>query len=302
VLPLACGYAFGRAIGSEWAEALFIGTALVATSVGITARVLADRGLISTRMARIIVTAAVVDDVLGLLVLSVVSGVSKGALDLGRIALVTGEAFAFIALIVIVLPWLVVKSESWLERAHISHAPFVVAVSSMLLFAAIAESIGLAAIVGAFFAGMGFAEGPDHWELKLKTEPLYEWLVPFFFVLMGARVDVRLFADPKVLLPGLALVAIAVATKVVGCGLAVANEGPRNALAVGVGMVPRGEVGLIVAAMGISLGIVSAPVYAMIVLVVAASTIVVPPVLPALFRWAGAESDLSMPVVDAECL
>lgn len=267
VLPMACGYAFGKALGFGWAESLFIGTALVATSVGITARVLSDRGLISTRLARIIVAAAVVDDVLGLLVLSVASGAVKGSLDVGRISLVGFEAIAFVAAIILVLPWIVVKSEALLDRLHISNAPFAVAVASMLLFAAVAESIGLAAIVGAFFAGMGFA-------------------------------------DPSVLIPGLMLVAIAIATKVIGCGLAVANEGPRSALAVGVGMVPRGEVGLIVAAMGQSLGVLSAPAFAMIVLVVAATTLVVPPVLPALFRFASASPDQSIltPAVDAEML
>lgn len=304
VLPMLCGYAFGRVIGVGWAEALFIGTALVATSVGITARVLSDRGLISTRLARIVITAAVVDDVLGLLVLSVASGVVKGSLDVGRVTMIGVEAIAFIAAIVVVLPWLVVKSEALLDRMHISHAPFIVAVASMLLFASIAEAIGLAAIVGAFFAGMGFAEGPDHWELQTKTEPLYEWLVPFFFVLMGARVNVPLFLDPAVLLPGIALIGIAVGTKIVGCGLAILGEGPRAALAVGVGMVPRGEVGLIVAAMGQSLGVISAPVFAMIVLVVAVSTLVVPPLLPALFESAGATKDtIPTPhVVDAEAL
>lgn len=304
VLPMVSGYAFGSALHLGWAESLFIGTALVATSVGITARVLSDRGLISTRLARIIITAAVVDDVLGLLVLSVASGVVKGSLDIGRISLVGLEALVFIAGIVIVLPWLVVKSEALLDRMHIAHAPFIVAVASMLLFASIAESIGLAAIVGAFFAGMGFAEGPDHWELRTKTEPLYEWLVPFFFVLMGARVNVPLFLDPAVLLPGIALIGIAVMTKVVGCGLAVIGEGPRSALAVGVGMVPRGEVGLIVAAMGRSLDVISPAVFAMIVLVVCVSTLVVPPVLPALFRLADAGADTlsTAPVVDAEAL
>lgn len=304
ILPLAAGYAFGAwVLDSSWQESLFIGTALVATSVGITARVLSDRGLISTRIARIVITAAVVDDVLGLLVLSGVSGAVKGGINIGRLSLVGFEAIAFIGVIVLVLPWLVVKSEDLLDRFKISHPPFALAVAAMLLFAAVAESIGLAAIVGAFFAGMGFAEGPDHWELQTKTEPLYEMLVPFFFVLMGARVELPLFADPAVLLPGLGLVVIAIVTKVVGCGLAVANEGPRTALAVGVGMVPRGEVGLIVAAMGQGLGMISASVYAMIVLVVAVSTIVVPPVLPALFRSAGASSEIkASPIVDAETL
>lgn len=303
ILPLAGGYLFGRLyIDVPWQESLFIGTALVATSVGITARVLADRGLITTRIARIIITAAVVDDVLGLLVLSGVASVVKGSLDVGRLSLVGLEAAVFIGLVVVVLPWLVVKSEAVLDELRITHPPFAIAVAAMLLFAAIAESIGLAAIVGAFFAGMGFAEGPDRWELQTKTEPLYELLVPFFFVLMGARVELPLLAEPSVLLPGLALVVIAILTKVVGCGVAVAKDGMPTMLAVGVGMVPRGEVGLIVAAMGQSLDIIGPSVYAMIVLVVGVSTLIVPPLLPAVFARANAGAEVCEPAISAEDL
>ena len=286
VVPLIAGLGFGRAMGYPTAEALFIGTALVATSVGITARVLADRGLISTRLAKIVLAAAVIDDVLGMLVLSVVTGSVGGDLNAGRIALTMIEAVGFIAIVVLVGPRLVAKLEKPLEALHIKNAPFVAALGSMFAFAALAETIGLAAIVGAFFAGMAFAESPERWELPVKTESLYEWLVPYFFVMMGAAVNVRLFASPAVLVPGLVLVAIAVVTKIVGCGLGIINEGPRTALAVGVGMVPRGEVGLIVAAVGQRMGIITPTVYAMIILVIVVSTLVVPPVLPGLFQWA----------------
>jgi Kef-type K+ transport system membrane component KefB len=290
VLPLAAGLGFGRAMGYATPEALFIGTALVATSVGITARVLADRGLISTRIAKIVLAAAVIDDVLGMLVLSVVTGSVGGDLNPARIALTMVEAVGFIAIVVLVGPRLVAKLEKPLEGLHIKNAPFVAALGSMFAFAALAESIGLAAIVGAFFAGMAFAECPERWGLATKTESLYEWLVPYFFVMMGAAVNVKLFASPAVLVPGLVLVAIAVVTKIVGCGLGIINEGPRTALAVGVGMVPRGEVGLIVAAVGQRMGIITPTVYAMIILVIVVSTLVVPPVLPGLFQWARSRS------------
>jgi len=290
VVPLAAGLGFGRAMGYPTPEALFIGTALVATSVGITARVLADRGLISTRIAKIVLAAAVIDDVLGMLVLSVVTGSAGGDLNPARIALTMVEAVGFIAIVVLVGPRLVAKLEKPLEGLHIKNAPFVAALGSMFAFAALAETIGLAAIVGAFFAGMAFAECPERWGLATKTESLYEWLVPYFFVMMGAAVNVKLFASPAVLVPGLVLVAIAVVTKIVGCGLGIINEGPRTALAVGVGMVPRGEVGLIVAAVGQRMGIITPTVYAMIILVIVVSTLVVPPVLPGLFEWARSRS------------
>jgi Na+:H+ antiporter len=286
VVPLVAGVGFGRIMGYSAPEALFVGTALVATSVGITARVLSDRGLISTRLARIVLAAAVIDDVLGMLVLSVVTGSVGGDLNAGGIALTMVEAVGFIAIVVLVGPRLVAKLETPLEALHIKNAPFVAALGSMFAFAALAETIGLAAIVGAFFAGMAFAESPERWGLTAKTESLYEWLVPYFFVMMGAAVNIKLFASPAVLVPGVALVVIAVATKIVGCGLGIISEGPRTALAVGVGMVPRGEVGLIVAAVGERMGIITPTVYAMIILVVVASTLVVPPVLPGLFQWA----------------
>ncbi len=286
VLPLLAGFGFGRALDLSTPEALFVGTALVATSVGITARVLSDRGLVSTRLARIILAAAVIDDVLGMLVLSAVSGTVGGGLDLAALAWVGTRAVVFIGASVVLAP----KAVSWagrhFHRARISNAPFIIAIAAMLLFSVVAEQIGLAAIVGSFFAGMAFSEGPEEWRLVEKVHPLYDWLVPYFFVAMGAAVDVKLFFTPAVLIPGLVLTAIAVVTKVVGCGLGVANEGWRTALAIGYGMVPRGEVGLIVVAVGTGLGIVSPAVSAMVIMVVIASTIVVPPLLPALFGLA----------------
>jgi Kef-type K+ transport system membrane component KefB len=284
VLPLAAGYAFGHFLGYSQPEALFVGTALVATSVGITARVLADRGLIATRVARIVLAAAVIDDVLGMLVLSIVTGVARNGLDFGSVALALAEAVAFITIAAVFLPKVVQASEHVLDRLHVKNAPFSVALGVMLGSALLAEAIGLAAIVGAFFAGMAFADGPERWELESRTEPLYEWLVPYFFVAMGMQVDVKLLASPAVLVPGSVLVVIAVITKVVGSGLGMLSEGPKSALAVGVGMVPRGEVGLIVAAVGVRLGLVPQTVYAMIVLVIVVSTLIVPPLLPRLMK------------------
>lgn len=286
VVPLGAGYAFGRALGLPGAEALFIGTALVATSVGITARVLADRGLISTKLARIVLAAAVIDDVLGMLVLSVVTGVANGGFSPVRIGLVVAEAIAFVVFETVVAPKLVKRHGAWFDKLHINNPGLVMAILVMLGMALVSDAIGLAGIVGAFFAGMMFAETEERWDLVTQTKPLYDWLVPYFFVLTGMHVDISLFAKPAVLLPGLALVAIAFVTKIVGCGLGAAELGWKRALAVGVGMVPRGEVGLIVASAGLVSGIVSARVYAMVVLVVAASTIVTPPLLAGVFGWA----------------
>jgi Kef-type K+ transport system membrane component KefB len=257
IVPFAAGYGFGAAFGFARPEALFIGTTLVATSVGITARVLADKGLLSTRAAGIVLAAAVIDDVLGMLVLSVVAGATRGGFDPGRLAVVLAQVLAFLVFEVFVARRLVRRHGHYLDRLRIRNAPFVVAIIVILGLAATAEAIGLAGIVGAFFAGMMFAETSERWELDRQTRPLYEWLVPYFFVLAGAQIDVAGLLRPAVLLPGLLLAAIAVVTKVVGCGLGAWREGPRSALAIGVGMVPRGEVGLIVASVGLAAGIVS---------------------------------------------
>lgn len=286
VVPLLAGWLFGRALGYPGPEALFIGTALVATSVGITARVLADCGLIGCEEARIVLAAAVIDDVLGMLVLSVVTGAAKGGVSVAHISIVLLQVAAFVAFEVFVAPRLVKRHAHWFDKLHIDNPGLVVAMLVMLGMASISETIGLAGIVGAFFAGMVFAETEERWDLTTQTKPLYDWLVPYFFVVTGMQVQVAVFLKPEVLLPGIALVAIAFVTKVVGGGLGALAMGPRRAFAIGVGMIPRGEVGLIVASAGLAAGIVSDTVYAMVVLVVAASTLLVPPLLAVVFPWA----------------
>ncbi len=289
VLPLLCGFWFGTALGDGRPEALFIGTALVATSVGITARVLADRGFLSATEARIILAAAAIDDVLGMLVLSLVVGSTHGSIDVAHMGVLLAQVIAFIGFEMWLAPKLVARHAHWLDKLRIPNAGFVVALIVMLGMAALSEAIGLAGIVGAFFAGMMFAETEDRWELTKQARPLYEWLVPYFFVVTGMQVQPSLFAHSKVLVPGLVLVAIAVATKVVGCGLGAAGMGWRRMIAIGVGMVPRGEVGLIVASTGLAMGVIGSASYAMIILVVVASTVVAPPLLAVLFPWALAQ-------------
>jgi Kef-type K+ transport system membrane component KefB len=301
VLPLALGFWFGKTMGFGSPEALFIGTALVATSVGITARVLADLGLISTTEARIVLAAAVIDDVLGMLVLSIVVGSAKGSVDVGHLLLVLCQVVVFVGFELFVAPRLIKRHAHWLDRLRIPNPGFVVALLVMLAMAVASEWIGLAGIVGAFFAGMMFAETEDRWELATQAKPLYEWLVPYFFVVTGMQVQASLFSSPTVLVPGLVLVAIAILTKVVGCGVGAWGMGWRRMIAVGVGMVPRGEVGLIVAATGLAMKIIGAQTYAMIILVVVVSTVAVPPILAVVFPWAtGTQTRRSLAPVRVE--
>jgi Kef-type K+ transport system membrane component KefB len=285
IVPFILGYAFvALVLGEPTIEAIFIGTAMVATSVGITARVLADLGHIRSDEARIILGAAVIDDVLGMIVLAVVSALGEsGTVSFAQIGLIALQAVAFTVFVAIAGRHAVRRWNVHLDRLRIRNAPFVVGVLVMLGLATAAAQIGLAAIIGAFLAGMVFAELSDQYELERQTLPLYEFLVPLFFVITGSRVDWRLFLDPSVMGIALAVTGLAILGKLVGCGAAATGLGWRKVSIVGVGMVPRGEVGLIVANVGASLAIIPSAMYSTVVIMSVLTTLVVPPVLMLLY-------------------
>jgi Kef-type K+ transport system membrane component KefB len=285
VLPFVLGYGYISLSGQPRIEALFMAAAMVATSVGITARVLADLGHLGAREARIILGAAVIDDVLGLLVLTVVTSVGQvGEARLADVAAIALQAALFVGLVALI-GTRVVRRQGWrVERLRIRNAPFVVAMLLCLGLAALAAQIGLAAIIGAFLAGMVFAETRDRFHLESRALPVYELLVPFFFVLTGSQVDWRLFVDPALVGIALAVTALAVLGKLVACGLSAWGMGTRRMLIVGVGMVPRGEVGLIVASVGASLAAIPPRLYSVVVVMSVLTTVLVPPVLQLLYR------------------
>jgi Kef-type K+ transport system membrane component KefB len=285
VLPFVLGYAFIAALGKPTVEAIFIGTAMVATSVGITARVLADLGHIQAVEARIILGAAVIDDILGMVILAVVSALGSGSqLSLVGIGLIALQAIAFTIFVALAGRHAVKRWSAHLERLRIRNAPFVVAVLIMLGLATMSASIGLAAIIGAFLAGMVFAELREQYELERQALPLYELLVPLFFVITGSLVDWRLFLDGPLLGLALAITALAIVGKVIGCGAGVWGMGWRSVAIVGVGMAPRGEVGLIVANVGRSLDVIPEAMFSTVVMMSMLTTLVVPPVLAVLYR------------------
>lgn len=283
VLPLALGYFFGLLIGETTVTALFLGTALVATSVGITARVLGDMGQIQTAPARIILGAAVIDDILGMLILAVVAGLAGGdGLSSFSIAVLAVEAIGFTVFVVLVGNRVIRRFEVHLDRLRIRNAGFVVALGVCLGLAALANAIGLAAIIGAFLAGMVFAEASDHWELERHAETLYDVLVPFFFVVAGTNVDPALFLDGGIVTFATALTVLAIIGKLVGCGLGASGLDRRTVAVVGVGMVPRGEVGLVVAGIGRATGAISDTVFSVVAIMSIVTALIVPPVLVAL--------------------
>lgn len=275
---------------------VFIGATLCATSVGITARVLRDIGKVNSKEGRIILGAAVIDDIMGLVVLSVVTGLisaaasgNDGGVSSATILLVVAKAVAFILGSLFIGSLLMPHIFRFSLRVRGSGVLLSLALAICFFLAWLAEQIGLAAIVGAFAAGLlmdevhfkGYSDrGERHLEDLVK--PISLFLVPIFFVRMGLLVDLRTFSDPSIL----GFAAVLTIAAIVGkqaCSLGVWKKG-TNKLAVGLGMIPRGEVGLIFAKIGAGLtlagtAIVSASTYSAVVIMVMVTTLVTPPLL-----------------------
>ncbi|HVP39165.1 MAG TPA: cation:proton antiporter [Candidatus Saccharimonadales bacterium] len=265
VLPFALGFALGARWGLPRAESLFLGAALTATSVGVTARVLAQAGALDRLESRVILGAAVIDDVLGLLVLSLVLAATGGrGLTLGA-ALSWAEAIAFLVVVWAAGPRLLRRYRRREGPPGRDGLGWSAALLLCLGLAVLAERLGLAAIVGAFLCGALLAgEAEERW-LGPRAEALRDFLAPFFLFGAGLLFPAAAWSRPGFAGRAALLAAVAVAGKVLGCGLAALGRGPRVALRVGVGMVPRGEVGLIVAVAGLSRGLVSTETYALVV-------------------------------------
>jgi len=285
VIPFALGYGLmGPLLGYLSVESIFVGAAMVATSVGITARVLRDLGVIASTEARIILGAAVIDDILAMVILAVVAGLATtGSVSVVDVGVIAGQALLFTAFVALVGTGAMRRYGLGLGRLKMDGAPLAVSLLAMLGLAALSASIGLAAIIGAFLAGMVFAEAREHFDLEHQALPIYQFLVPFFFVLTGAQVDWRLFLDGGIMGIALAVTVLALLGKVVGCGAGVLGLGGRSAAIIGVGMAPRGEVGLIVASLGLSLGAIPTQIFSVVVIMSILTTLVVPPVLRILY-------------------
>ena len=288
VLPFLAGAGLMWLTGHTTPVALFIGTALVATSVGITARVLGDLGLIGEKESLIILAAAVVDDVLGLLVLAAVTSLGTGALDVASIGILVAETVVFFAVLLTVGRLGIRRHGAKVRYLRLPHGALSAALILCLGLGALAGYIGLAAIVGAFMAGLLVAELSDELELKRELEPIRAFLVPFFFVMTGARFDFAALLDPGALALGVTMTVLAILTKLIGCGAAMYGTTLASAVRVGVGMVPRGEVGLVVASLGLAAGIIDAPLYGAVLMMVAVTTLVAPILLGPAFRFRAA--------------
>ncbi|HET9742485.1 MAG TPA: cation:proton antiporter [Terriglobales bacterium] len=284
VLPFVAGFAYMMARHHSPHESVFIAAAMVATSVGISARVLEDLNVMQTRPAKIILGAAVFDDILGMVLLAVVVGlVSSGTIAWLQLTVLLIEAVGFALVMIFFAPSVIQRMRPGLERMETHNAPLILALAICLALSVAAEKIGMASIIGAFFAGLSFAEYSPEWNLMPRASAINEFLAPYFFFIMGAKLNLSVFSGP-VLISAAVVSVLAIVTKVVGCGLPVLREGWDTVTKVGIGMTPRGEVGLIVALLGLQMKVISEAAYAIVIFMTAATTLFAPITLRYLYK------------------
>lgn len=293
-LPLAGGILFGRFLGLPMMVSIFLGASLTATSVGITARVLSDLGHLKDDESQVILGAAVVDDIIGLILLTLVGTLAGGGeltfLGVGRIIVV---AFGFVILAIVIGSQLAPMLIRAIDRIEVARGLFFASVVFALLLAYLAQKAGSAIIIGSFAAGLVLARTHRGKEIQREVHDVAQFFIPIFFVVTGAAVDLGSInpfnpATRQFLWIGLALTVIGIIGKV-AAGFAVWKKG-MSRLVVGVGMIPRGEVGLIFATIGLSTKLLSPGLYSAVALMVMLTTFIAPPLLRRLLV-AGAPGD-----------
>jgi Kef-type K+ transport system membrane component KefB len=284
ILGVAVPFVAGWALlsiwpGHSWIEAIFLGAAMVATSVGITARVLSGMGLVTASASRIILAAAVIDDVIGLLVLAVVSSLASGQINYLQIGLTAVLATGFTVLTIIFGARAIKRMKHRVGRLRINHSLLIFALVLCFGLAAMASLIGMAGIVGAFLAGVALSEVTDDTELHHQSQTLAEFTTPFFLVNIGMKLNISVFASKEIIALSALVTLLAMITKLIGCGLGAIKMGRRHAFQVGIGMSPRGEVGIVVAQIGLRVAAVSDAIYAVVLTMAVATTLIAPPLI-----------------------
>ena len=283
IVPWIGGWWLAVLFGFDSASAIFVGTACTATSIAITANVLKELGKLQSEAAKTIIGAAVIDDVLALLVLAISTDVVGGSFSYLGIAIVTVKAVAFIVIaaafgILVVSKYLAKLDRTPFVRKYPEFI-FIFAMMLAFLYAMIAEAVGLSAIVGAFIAGVSFKDVKLHQSHSLKEGAEYLQIIfaSIFFVSLGIIADLHA-VTADILLFLLALTVVAILTKVIGCGIPAKLGGlcTKDSLIVGFGMAPRGEVAMIVALIGLEAGIIGQGVYVTLVLMSLLTTIITP--------------------------
>ena len=281
VVPFFAGFVVFQMFGFDALQSMLIATALTATSIAISIQVLSEFGKIKTPEARLIIGAAVIDDILAIAVLSVVSsmagnGESIANIDIMNVTITILQVLGFFAIILVVAVLVIPKfitPRLWKAKGSVEG----VATASFFGAAALAGLIGLSPIVGAFAVGMALSATKIFENIRSYIEKMGLIFAPLFFAIIGAQVDLRAVNLEILALSGV-IIALAIVTKLFGCGLPAMLflKSKRQGYRVGIGMISRGEVGLIVAGVGISTGVLTSNVYSTIVIMVAATTIITP--------------------------
>ena len=285
LVPFLMASVWAHGSGFDWDRSMFVAAAFVATSAGITARVLQELGALQRIESKVILGAAVIDDVLAMLLLGVVVSLQGGgAFSASHLLLVLAGAIGFIAVIgwggTRMMRW----NSMWLDKPMGAHSPLMIVLALCLGLAWVSTLFGLAAIIGAFLAGMIASETRQREALEQKTMPLLALLTPFFFVVTGSKIDLHELASVDALWMLGVVTVIAVISKFIGGWLGSIALGPHSATIVGVGMVPRGEVGIVVATLGLAAGVFNNRIYAIIVAMSLLTSVVTPPVLAWLLK------------------
>ena len=290
-VQLFSGMLFGRSVSLFAPPCLFLGTVMTATSVGITARILSDRGKLDSPEGVTILSAAVIDDVLGIILLAVVMSVvtvtkATAGVDWGHVGIVGAKAVG-VWLTATVLGLVASRKISFLlkwfgERTSIA----VMALGLALILAGFFEEAGLAMIIGAYVMGLSLSKADISHVVREKLTGVYALLVPVFFCTTGMQINLGVLTSPPVLVFGLAYAVVALVAKLVGCGVPalLANFNLRGAARIGFGMAPRCEVALIIAGVGLAANVLGDRILAAVIIMVVVNTVVAPPVLVWLFR------------------
>ncbi len=278
-VPFAAGFGVTAAFGEDAKVALFIGASLTATSVGITARVLGDLRALALREARIVLGAAVADDVLGLVILTVVvKVVTEGSISAGVVFKTLGLAIGFLLLTGLLAIYVIPRAFTRIDRLAKSSTTIVsIAFALTLAFSLLANQAKLAFIIGAFMAGLAVGRSTQHERIAEGLNPLGHIFIPVFFASIGINADLEAMFKPSVLALASALIVVAIGGKLIA-GIGIGRSG-GDKLLIGIGMIPRGEVGLIFASIGLSKGVLDGKLYGALLLMVLVTTVLTPPLL-----------------------
>jgi Kef-type K+ transport system membrane component KefB len=281
VIPFGAGWLLGIAIGAEWQTALFFGAILTATSVAITARTLMDMDLTRSKLSQTVLAAAVIDDVVGLMILAVVITLT-GKGEHGGIGLTLAKEGIYLLIVFPVFWFLIPPLTNWLKRLEGEGSLFAMVLGLTFLFSYLASAAGLASMVGAFLIGVIFGRTSESNSIQSQVEPIYHFMAPIFFVSIG--VAIHLTDLWGVIVFAIVFTIVAVASKIIAgtVGGLFTRMRISTATLVGISMVPRGEVGLIVAGLGRQGGLVDEGTFSAAAFMCVITIVITPPLL----KWA----------------